>query len=443
MYLPAVGSAARKPRILRKSSAKLKGEAAMARPRSIPSYRRHKQSGQGVTTLTDALGRRYDVLLGAYGTKESRIEYARVIAEWEAAGRAIPEPKAADLSMNELILRFWPHAEQHYRRPDGTTTNELNDFRLSLQPLKRLYGHTLAKDFGPIALEAVRKAMVTGSHLTEKEKEERTEEGRPLTLSRGVVNQRVGRIRRLFRWAVSKELVPAPVLTALSALKGLERGRSDARETEPVAPVPVAFVEATLPHLLPTVADMVMVQLLTGARPGEICDLRACDIDMTGKVWLYKPASHKTAYRGLPRVIPIGPRAQEIIRRRLKPNVQAYLFSPQEAMQEKWERDRQMRKTKVYPCEKRRRGPRKVTDHYSTVNYTISIRRAIQKANKAGKTIPHWHPHQLRHTKATEIRREAGLDAARAVLGHRSPVVTEVYAELDINKAAEVMERLG
>ncbi len=54
-----------------------------------------------------------------------------------------------------------------------------------------------------------------------------------------------------------------------------------------------------------------------------------------------------------------------------------------------------------------------------------------------------WHPNQLRHSKATEIRREAGLDAARAVLGYRSPTVTEVYAEIDQGRAAEVMERLG
>jgi integrase len=57
--------------------------------------------------------------------------------------------------------------------------------------------------------------------------------------------------------------------------------------------------------------------------------------------------------------------------------------------------------------------------------------------------VPHWHPNQLRHTKATEIRREAGLDAARVVLGHRTPAVTEVYAELDTRKAAEVMARIG
>jgi integrase len=54
-----------------------------------------------------------------------------------------------------------------------------------------------------------------------------------------------------------------------------------------------------------------------------------------------------------------------------------------------------------------------------------------------------WHPNRLRHTKATELRRELGLDAARAVLGHRSPQITEVYAELDVSRAAEAMARLG
>jgi integrase len=54
-----------------------------------------------------------------------------------------------------------------------------------------------------------------------------------------------------------------------------------------------------------------------------------------------------------------------------------------------------------------------------------------------------WHVNQLRHTKATEIRRTSGLDAARAVLGHRSPEVTEVYAEVDQAKAAEIMGRIG
>jgi hypothetical protein len=75
----------------------------------VPSYRRHKQSGQAIVTLTDGLGGRKDVLLGKYGSRESRSEYARVIAEWEAGGRTFRGcgRTSGDLTVNELILHFW------------------------------------------------------------------------------------------------------------------------------------------------------------------------------------------------------------------------------------------------------------------------------------------------------------------------------------------------
>jgi hypothetical protein len=49
----------------------------MPRPKQIPSYRLHKQSGQAIVTLTDAVGHRRDMLLGPHGTPQSRAEYAR------------------------------------------------------------------------------------------------------------------------------------------------------------------------------------------------------------------------------------------------------------------------------------------------------------------------------------------------------------------------------
>ncbi|HRQ73988.1 MAG TPA: tyrosine-type recombinase/integrase, partial [Phycisphaerales bacterium] len=55
-----------------------------------------------------------------------------------------------------------------------------------------------------------------------------------------------------------------------------------------------------------------------------------------------------------------------------------------------------------------------------------------------------WHPHQLRHSAATRIRREFGLEAAQLVLGHSSAVITDaVYAERDQTKVAEVVRRVG
>ena len=59
----------------------------------------------------------------------------------------------SDLSVNEVILRFWRHAEMHYRHPDGTPTGELDNFRDSLRPLRQLYGGTPARDFGALKLK--------------------------------------------------------------------------------------------------------------------------------------------------------------------------------------------------------------------------------------------------------------------------------------------------
>jgi integrase len=418
----------------------------------VPSYRRHKQSGQAIVTLTDGLGGRKDILLGKWKSKGSRDEYKRVIAEWLAAGRHQSVADAAkDITINELSLAFIIHAKQHYRRADGTLTNEFNDLKLSLKPLWTLYGHTPAGAFGPLALETVRKAIVTGSWMDEKEKAKRQNRGQKLDCSRGVTNQRVGRIRRMFRWAASKQMVPVTVYQALLTLDGLKRGRCDARETAPVKPVAVAWVEATLPYLLPMVADMVRLQLLSGARPGEIVIMRAIDIDTSGSVWLYRPGRHKMEYRGGGRVIPLGPRAQEIVRRYLRPDVSAYLFSAREAVAAWRTQLRQNRKSKVQPSQQdrsRRRPKVRPGDCYTTNSYACAIKRGVLKANVVNEAqelplIPHWHPHQLRHTKATEIRREAGLDAARAVLGHRSPQITETYAEIDMQKAVAVAAKLG
>jgi integrase len=446
----------------------------------VPKYRKHKQSGQAIVTLTDGYGGRRDVLLGNYGTAASRAEYMRVLAEWEAAGRRLSKPLAADLTVNELMATFWPYAEQHYRRPDGTTTNELEDYRLTLRPLKRLYGHTPAKDFGPLALKAVRQAMLSGSWLKPEEREAYLRAGKPVGLCRGVANQRIGRIRRMFKWAVENELVPPMVYHGLQAVRGLQRGRSQARETEPVRPVPMDRVEAILPFLRPTVADMVRLQLVTGMRPGELTIMRAIDIDMSGAVWLYRPESHKTAHRGHHRIIAIGPKGQEIVRKYLKPQVEAYLFSPRDVVGAQQVEKRLKRKTKVQPSQqcRKKRHPRRVPgERYDARAYYIAIARACDqtwplpedlapRVKADGKKESdlewrsrltpeereqvrlwrrehRWHPHQLRHTRATDLRRQFGLDAARAILGHRSPAVTEVYAELDVGQAVEIMAKLG
>ena len=167
--------------------------------------------------------------------------------------------------------------------------------RSALGPLRRLHEDLPAADFSPLKLKAVREAMV-GAGLT-----------------RSTINRNVGRIKRVFAWAVENELVPPAVSHGLQAVKGLKAGRSGAREGRKVRPVPSELVEKTLPQLPPTVADMVRVQLLIGMRSTEVCRLRPCDLDRSGDVWVYRSAEHKTAHRGKWRASPSAPQAQAIL----------------------------------------------------------------------------------------------------------------------------------
>ncbi|HET6424448.1 MAG TPA: site-specific integrase [Planctomycetaceae bacterium] len=121
-------------------------------------------------------------------------------------------------------------------------------------------------------MKAVRDTMVSAGHC------------------RNYVNSMIGKIKRVFRWGVEEELVPATIYQGLAAVSGLRSSRSAARESAPVRPVPEAVVNATLPHLPRLVADMVRLQLLTGIRPGEACALKPCEIDRSDNdVWVYRP----------------------------------------------------------------------------------------------------------------------------------------------------------
>jgi hypothetical protein len=177
----------------------------MPRPLRLPSYRFHKASSQAIVVI-----RGKSHYLGPWNSPESRAEYDRLIVEWLANGRnPSAGPKAQEgATVDEVLTAFWRHAEAHYRSPDGSPTFELVNFWYALRPLHKLYGHTPLADFGPLALRAVRDEMVKAN------------------LARTTINARINRIRRVFRWAASVELVPAPVVQGLATLAGLQCGRT-------------------------------------------------------------------------------------------------------------------------------------------------------------------------------------------------------------------------
>jgi hypothetical protein len=191
-------------------------------PNQVPTYRLHKQSGQGVVTLS---GR--DVLLGTYGSPASREKYNRVVGEWQANGRTLPAPTTVAVNVDMLAIAFWKHAHTYYPDPEGKP--ERDHYKGVLRILRKLYADAPASSFGPLALRAVREEMIA------------------LGWARPYVKRQVGRLRRVFKWAAECEMVPAAAWHALQAVEGLRQGKTDAPEPDPVRPVPEANVAAVLP----------------------------------------------------------------------------------------------------------------------------------------------------------------------------------------------------
>lgn len=400
---------------------------------AVPKYRRHRASGQAVVTLS---GR--DIYLGPHGSRTSINEYDRLISEWLIGGRQLPNDRKDDaLYVAELIAAYRRHAREYYVRSDGSRTDEARLIDDALSHVRRLYGRTLATEFGPKRLKAVRRSMIDAGW------------------ARTHINKQIGRVKRMFRWATEEELVPAEIHRALQAVRGLRKNRSDARESEPILPVDDATVDATLSALPSVVRDMVQFQRLTGCRPGEVCNLRPCELDRSGDIWIYQPAMHKMEYRDRPRIITVGPRSQNILRPYLLRPENWFCFSPKESEQKRRELAHQARKTPANhgntPGSNRKKTPkRKARDHYDVASYRRAIHRAISKvnrqrrnANPEAELLERWSPNRLRHLAATEIRKRFGLEAAQVILGHARADVTQVYAERDLAKAIKVARKVG
>lgn len=390
-----------------------------------PSLRLHKPSNQAVVTLN---GR--DHYCGPWGSRRAQVEYQRLLGEWAANGGVSPAAERA-VTVAELVLAYRKFAATYYAAP----SRETSQIRLALRPLTEAYGNTYAKDFGPLALKAVRQKWIEAG------------------LARKYINQRVGRIVRAWAWAVENELLPADNWQALLAVKGLRAGRSEAKETDPVKPVSDALFEATLTEIgSPQIRAMLQLIRITGARPGEVCIMRTGDIDRSVSPWEYRPQTHKTAHRGHERVIYIGPRGQAVLADWLRADPEAFLFQPCEASSavrgaaksaDRSDADRARAARNKRAADARKRGGRAQSrrlpsDRYKPGRLGHAVGRACKRAG-----LTHWHPHQLRHSAATELRRAIGIEAARVVLGHRSPVMTEIYAEVDRQKASAAMARFG
>jgi integrase len=283
----------------------------------------------------------------------------------------------------------------------------------------------------------------------------------------------------VFKWAAGEELIPVTIHQALACVSGLQRGRTSARETAPRRPVPDSVVDATLAHLNRHVRGLVEFQWFTGCRPGEAMAVRRCDIEMTGKVWQYKPMHHKTAHKGKGRTIAIGPKAQKLLKSFFTDNAEDYLFSPMRYETERLAERAEKRKTPRYPSHmqrneekrapSRKRPPRERYDRTSYLNAVIRgcdrtfpptgelarlpgesvakwkarLTDEQKKALRKWRREHRWFPYQLRHSVATKVRDQFDLVGAQVILGHERADVTQIYAAKNESLAAEIAARIG
>jgi integrase len=423
----------------------------MPRKKGVPSYRFHKARNCAVVTINGQ-----NFYLGRHDSPESYEKYARLIAEWkckQTRPEAIPilGGNGAVVSVNELIVSFWQHAKQRYVK-NGNPTSEIRSFRSALRPVRQLYGRGPVTSFGPLALVACRHKLVEAGYCRKR------------------INQHIGRIRQVFKWGVAREMVPETVWRALCAVEGLRHG--EAPERPPIKPVAEEHIAAIKPHVTPQVAAMIDLQLWSGCRPGEICVMWTIDINTQGAIWEYRPHSHKTEHHGKERVVYLGPHAQKTLKPWLKTDLHAYIFSPREgrawyhaqrAVNRKTPKSRQRQSPQRKPLPKRAPGER-----YNVFSYGQAIQRACEVAFGMPKELRRiskkldtderkrlarlaaelrakhcWSPNQLRHNAATRIRAAYGIEAARIILGHSSAVTSEIYADIDREKAREIVEKLG
>jgi integrase len=385
---------------------------------NVPRYAHHKATGQAVVRLQ---GR--DIYLGKFRSSASREAYKRFVAEWSQNGGKLPAPKHT-ATVTEVIVAYLEFAKTYYLK-DDKPTDEVRMLKTSLKIARGLYGRIPAADFGPLALQAVREAMI-GKGWCRKH-----------------INKQVDRVKRCFKWATRQQMIPGGVYEALRCVDGLKRGRTTAPEGRKVKPIGDAEIEQTLEHLPTVVADMVQLQRFTGARPHEICDIRPGDINRKCDPWEHIPASHKTEHHERERVIFIGPKGQALLLPYLLRASDAFCFSPRDSEAKRRTEQHEARQTPLScgnrPGTNRSARPRRPAgEKYDRNSYARAVRRAAKAAG-----VGTWSPNRLRHSFATEVRKSFGLEAAQVCLGHAAADTTQIYAERDYAKAAAVARQIG
>lgn len=289
---------------------------------------------------------------------------------------------APPLSLRSLADLHDAHALKYYRRRDGSPTREHLNYRSVLDRFVRFAG-----DASPASKINRHQVRAWLDQLAAEQ------------LTRTYIAACLRKLRTVVRWAADLDYLPLTICADLSLVRAPAPGRSQAKEPTTPQPAALQTFAQLLPHLPTWARSVLHLQMLTGARPSELLELRQREIHTDSSPRLV-PTQHKNAHRNKPRVIPLSPQALNVIEPWRRP------FTPDDFVFN---------------------SSRSSTGRFSIEGYRSALKRA---AKAAGLNVASLLPYDARRAAAIAARSRAGLDAAQALLGHAHASTTEIYAPL-------------
>jgi integrase len=343
-----------------------------------PSLHLQKSSGQAYIRWN---GRQ--IYLGPHGSKEAKDAYVREIVRLSGQ-RSTDEaeaPRGKEELVGGLLLRSLEHIEKTVQ------ASEFKNYKSVAKRVADQFALLPVADFGVDQLRELQEDFIR------------------LRWRRGVVNRQIVRIRTI--WRVAEQLGHAPPgsWSHLRSLTPLRKNRLDVLPSRKLASISLPELVQILKTLSrvpyigshrPPVQSMLLLQYWSGMRSSEVRMMRGCEINTSGEIWVYTPATHKNAWREghAPRQVLLGQKCQAVLKRWLQQRpMQSYLFTTDGATP------------------------------YRDSAYGLAAARAAQRAGLAP-----FRPYQLRHAAKERVTRLHGLDAARAFLGQTSIGTTNMYA---------------
>lgn len=393
------------------------------RPRNDePSYLLHKPSNRAYSRINGKVV----YWPGAYGSQESRAAHrmycAQLLAHGQTAAMAMRPEALAETNKNvivaSLVGQFLKYADRYYRDKTGKKTSTDKRHKHAAKTLLDLFPTFLVSQFGPKQMRLFVENMMSSG------------------LARRTINYRLTATKQMWKWAAAEGVIPIDDYNRIRDFPSIPVGRFGLPEPKEVLAVPEKTFLATLPFIPAPFNVIAELNRLTGCRPAEILAIRPADLDTTITPWAWRIPQHKSSWRGKQKVLYLGPRCRELLTPLLEQTQPGELIFSWEGVRKERAQSRQ-KKAKEAGRRASRNGKTK-GDEIHVWNYGAAIGQAAKAAG-----VEHWTPNQLRHLKATELRREYGLEAAQIALGHTRADVTQIYAERDAARLRELAERTG